>query len=213
MNAIERRLAGADGCNRVHFSDAQLAHLCQAFGVSVARYAPPAPPTLDQYPAPVTTRSTTKGEFVFRASTAAVDRMGDTIAVQGWQLGNFHRTGAPILWAHDSGSLPVGRGRAWKTGDALMVGVTFADTRMGQTVRGLVSQGFLRSVSVGFAPQRFELSRSRPGSIDFFEQELLEVSIVPVPANADATLVQMPEKSAAAKRRERELELVRLRQC
>jgi hypothetical protein len=50
--------------------------------------------------------------------------------------------------------------------------------------------GFLKSVSVGFIPKSFSFSNElgRAGGIDFASCELLEVSIVPVPANSACVL-------------------------
>ena len=52
------------------------------------------------------------------------------------------------------------------------------------------------------------LERRRPGGIDFIEQELMEFSIVSVPANAEA-LMELSAADKAQLRRMRELELIR----
>jgi hypothetical protein len=57
----------------------------------------------------------------------------------------------------------------------------FADTVF-QLIRG----GFLRATSVGFLPTKWKY---RSDGVDFEEQELLEFSVVPVPANPEALLV------------------------
>jgi hypothetical protein len=44
----------------------------------------------------------------FVISTDAVDRMGDTIAVDGWQLANY-RKNPVVLWAHDSYMHPIAK--------------------------------------------------------------------------------------------------------
>src|SRR5712671_4253397 len=56
----------------------------------------------------------------FVISTATVDRMRDSIAVDGWQYDNYMR--APVvLWCHDSSSPPVGKALSVsKTADALL---------------------------------------------------------------------------------------------
>jgi hypothetical protein len=51
-------------------------------------------------------------------------------------------------------------------------------------------------------------TKSRPGGIDFIEQELMEFSIVSVPANAEA-LMELSAADKAQLRRMRELELIR----
>ena len=57
--------------------------------------------TLDE-PADVVGRPRTK-RFCF--SDGSVDRMGDTIAPDGWDLADFNRNSV-ALWAHDSSAPP-----------------------------------------------------------------------------------------------------------
>jgi hypothetical protein len=61
----------------------------------------------------------------------------------------------------------------------------FADT-----IFRLLQGNFLRALSVGFKPWSWTLSTdpTRPGGLDFKKQELLEISVVPVPANANALM-------------------------
>lgn len=134
-----------------------------------------------------------KGEsanaFTFILSTDSVDRENDTISVSGWDTTNFLKGGSgPVLWAHDYSSLPVGKSSNVRVENGSLVGdVEFAGHPFAQTVRELVENGTLKSVSVGFRPKSFEINQER-GGFDFKEQELLEFSIVPVPANPDAVI-------------------------
>ena len=126
------------------------------------------------------------------ASTDDADRHGDTVALDGWQLDNYRRNPV-LLWAHDYGRPPIGRAsELWRDGHALVARMEFAPTRFAQEVEGLYRQGYQRGVSVGFRPVRFEERRDlRSGvllGIRFLEQELLEISAVPVPANGAALL-------------------------
>ncbi len=126
------------------------------------------------------------------ASTDDADRHGDTVALDGWQLDNYRRNPV-LLWAHDYGRPPIGRAsEVWRDGHALVARMEFAPTRFAQEVEGLYRQGYQRAVSVGFRPVRFEERRDlRTGAllgIRFLEQELLEISAVPVPANGAALL-------------------------
>ena len=126
------------------------------------------------------------------ASTDDADRHGDTVALDGWQLDNYRRNPV-LLWAHDYGRPPIGRAsEVWRDGHALVARMEFAPTQFAQEVEGLYRQGYQRGVSVGFRPVRFEERRDlRTGAllgIRFLEQELLEISAVPVPANGAALL-------------------------
>lgn len=126
------------------------------------------------------------------ASTGAVDRHGDTVAPDGWQL-DAYRANPVILWAHDYRQPAIGRAVAvWRDGPALLARLEFAPTEFARTVDTLYRQGYQRGVSVGFRPLRFAERRdARSGAflgIRFLEQELLEISAVPVPANGAALL-------------------------
>jgi hypothetical protein len=59
---------------------------------------------------------------------------------------------------------------------------------LAETIFRMVKAGYVKATSVGFLPIEWGWSKdkSRPFGIDFTKQELLEISIVPVPANANA---------------------------
>ena len=119
-------------------------------------------------------------------STSAIDRDGDTINQNGWELANFLKN--PVaLFAHDNRSLPVGMVANLRVeGGKLMGSVKMADMAanpLAESVLRLVKGGFLNAVSVGFSPIEFE--RTDTG-MRFIKQELLELSIVPIPSNPEA---------------------------
>jgi HK97 family phage prohead protease len=118
------------------------------------------------------------------------DRMGDKINVRGWETADFLRN--PVcLYAHQSDALPVGRVvNIFVSGDRLMGDIRFAPPEtyeFADTVLKLIDGGYLGSVSVGFLPLEFEFADDRRG-INFLRQTLLEISVVPVPANAHALI-------------------------
>lgn len=129
-----------------------------------------------------------EGIFTFRASTAAVDRQNEVIDQAGWRLDDYKRNPV-ILDSHRYGSIDdiLGRARRVEVGsEGLEVDVEFAPTSKGQMARELVEAGMLNTVSVGFR----SLSR-RPGSkagepMTHTGMELLEVSMVAIPANREA---------------------------
>lgn len=132
--------------------------------------------------------------FIF--SDSSVDRYGDTIDARGWAIEHF-MTNPVALFGHDSGTIEnvVGKAvRVWVEGDKLVGDIEFAEASVNpaaETVFQMVKAGYLNAVSVGFAPLEWTLTKdkSRPGGIDFKKQELLEISIVPIPANANALAV------------------------
>jgi len=146
-------------------------------------------------------RATDDGSRVitFCFSDGSVDRVGDTIDPYGWELSAF-KANPVCLWAHDSSSPPIGRViRTYISADRLMGQVQFASADVypfADQVYKLVKNGFINSVSVGFTPIEWEWADNRQGGIDFTRQELLEISVVPVPANSHA-LVESAVKSLA----------------
>ena len=132
-------------------------------------------------------------ELTFKISTAAVDRVGDTISVDGWDLSNFKKNPV-VLWAHDGGSLPVAKAtKIWADNNALHATAEFTPkglVRFNDIVFDLYKGGFLNAVSVGFLPHKwaFVEDKERPYGVDFQKQELLEFSAVPIPANPEALI-------------------------
>jgi HK97 family phage prohead protease len=137
----------------------------------------------------------------FVLSDGSVDRMGDVIDPYGWELTAF-RANPVVLFAHLSSEPPVGRMvRTFVANDRLMGDVEFASADVypfADQIYKLVVNGFIRACSVGFLPIEWQFSDDgdRQFGIDFKRQELLELSIVPVPANQNA-LVQAAVKSLA----------------
>ena len=125
-------------------------------------------------------------------STGDVDRHGDVVSPEGWRLESYRRNPV-VLWAHNYRQPAIGRAPAvWQEGQALLARIEFAPTEFAGQVVALYRDGYQRGVSVGFRPLRFEERRdARSGAflgIRFLEQELLEISAVPVPANRAALL-------------------------
>jgi HK97 family phage prohead protease len=140
--------------------------------------------------APVMRASSWDGRFRFVLSTGDVDRLNDRINPHGWRLESYRRNPV-VLLNHDATALPVARTAAIGVeGNALVATAEFPPRGVypvADQVRDLIEAGFLSAASVGFRPIRCEPNRER-GGIDFLEQELLEWSVVGVPANAAAML-------------------------
>lgn len=131
--------------------------------------------------------------FVF--SDGTVDRAGDTVDPNGWQLDNFNKN--PIaLFGHDSSNIDAVIGKAvnvGKVGNKLVGEIDFAGADVNpkaDMAYRMVAAGLLSAVSVGFLPLEFAWSsdKNRPYGIDFQKQELMEISLVPVPCNANALI-------------------------
>ena len=129
----------------------------------------------------------------FVASDETVDRYGDIIRASGWQLENF-RKNPVLLFGHQSGQLPVGKVDPIAVeGTRLIAHAEFTPEGMSgfaDTVWAMVDQGFVQAASVGFLPLAtpnpiFDADKHLTG-FEFIAQELLELSIVTVPANPNA---------------------------
>ena len=123
-------------------------------------------------------------------SDDSVDRYGDIINADGWSLANFRKN--PIaLFGHKS-DIPIGTWTHVRVeGNRLLAKLQLAaagTSHWVDTVRSLIEQRVLRACSVGFRDIKSEpLDPEKPwGAMRFLKSELVECSIVAVPANANA---------------------------
>lgn len=132
----------------------------------------------------------------FVASTANPDRYGDVVDQKGWDLRAYNRNPV-VLFNHNPAQMPIGKGKAYVENEQLMLEVEFDQKDdMAKTIEQKVRDGFINAVSVGFQPSKTIARSSLPAdhpyhgkSGSYFQaSELLEVSIVTIPANNEATL-------------------------
>ena len=156
-------------------------------------YAETANPVLKWHASGVAANAVAKeagGLVTFVLSTDDVDRHGDVVSADGWRLEAYLQNPV-LLWAHDYRHPAIGRAvSVWTEPHRLLAKMEFAPSAFAQEVAALYECGFQWGVSVGFRPIRWEERRdSRTGAylgLRYLEQELLEVSAVPVPANRRA---------------------------
>jgi HK97 family phage prohead protease/HK97 family phage major capsid protein len=131
-------------------------------------------------------------EFVL--SDESIDRMGDVIAADGWDLTNFNKN--PVaLFSHRS-DFPIGVWRNLRSdGKALRGHLELAPEGTSpriDEIRKLIDAGILKAVSVGFKPIKSVERKDDEGrwlGQHFLKQELVETSVVAVPANPNALVV------------------------
>lgn len=139
----------------------------------------------------------------FVASDETPDRVGDVIQVAGWNLTQYKRNPV-VLWGHDSNSMPpigksvnVRRGKGANGKAALLASIQFAPKEayeFADTVYQLTKAGYLNAVSVGFLPrdtkELTDKERTKLGmpsyGLMYTKADLLEISVVSVPANPSA---------------------------
>ena len=139
------------------------------------------------------THASTEGGREFVLSDETPDRMGDIVLSKGWELDNFKKN--PIaLFGHKS-DFPIGKWRDLRVEkNALRGHLELAPPGTSDRIdeiRKLVEADILRAVSVGFKPIE---TKPRPETKDnyglfFVRNELVETSLVSVPANPNALAV------------------------
>ena len=169
-------------------------------------------PVLDAPPAPGSDPGShpANRRRAFTISTARVDRENDTVAVAGWDLDAYRRNPV-VLWGHDGAAPPIGRCvEIGPDGDALRAVVEFVPFDVpvagpqAEMVMRLCATGFLSACSVGFRPLEWTVAEARMKdddwwpALDFQRQELLEFSVVTIPANPDALAIEDERRAATA---------------
>lgn len=125
------------------------------------------------------------------ASTASVDRYGDVVEQESWDLKKFKKN--PVILANHFYTVQnvIGKAIKIKVQDGkLVMTVKFAvnESELAASVWKLIVGGYLNAWSVGFIPKEFEDNKDdKTGKYirTLKNCELLEVSAVAVPANAD----------------------------
>jgi len=137
----------------------------------------------------------------FIGSDESIDRDGDTISIDGWDLSNYVKNPV-VLYAHDRFGLPVGKADVSidRLARQLIFDVKFPTIEelatdpanpsehalMVDAIYNMAKQGILNTVSVGFRGIEYEPTATGRA---YTRQELMEVSIVPIPANPNAVAV------------------------
>lgn len=134
--------------------------------------------------------------YWFVISDESRDRDGDVVVQSTMKMTNY-RKNPQVLFAHRYDTLPVGKGIEWKTdGSKTRMKIQFIPAGIDETadkVEKLVDLGYLKTVSIGFMVLKSEElteddKKGRP-EMSYgrrLHAELLEVSIVPIPSNANA---------------------------
>ena len=134
------------------------------------------------------------GQGAYRVTIAANDRARrpPELDLSGISTENYFKNPV-VMWAHDltgsspSGGLPIGRTLAldWVQGRGLVARFEFLDDDpFAQRVRNAWDKGFLRAASISWVP--LESGKTDDGGRRDTRADLLEWSIVPVPADPEA---------------------------
>ena len=133
--------------------------------------------------------------FEWTLTKKIVDRAGEVVLPGGIRIPKGKKD-IPILWLHGldqtKGDLPIGQMpvKSIFSNDKSVVGTIFFDDddMFAQSVVSKINKGMLDSGSIGFKPIKQDREAEVKGQTGrtIREWELLEFSIVPVPANAGA---------------------------
>lgn len=143
-----------------------------------------------------------KRQVTFCFSDNQVDRMGEIVDQSTWDTKSYD-TNPLILWGHDPSEpenvLGSGISLDLNKGGKSFVTAQFDDDdtnpKAGLVFRQLL-KGTLRCVSAGFIPHTIDTEEDTPVLKD---NELLEISIVPIPANPRAVALSLKEGSISRK--------------
>lgn len=139
-------------------------------------------------------------EVEFIISSEIKDRAGTRLLLDRWDLSNYNANGVVgyqhNVWGGGMCSDPdpdfmMGPGKAWKEDNLLLGSVKFEPESINPLAEKIfrkVLHGTLKSASVGFVETNEDKSFTdeKDGAFVFGGQELLEWSIVNIPANPDA---------------------------
>ena len=129
-----------------------------------------------------TKNNTVEGVF----SAQVEDRQGEIVVQSGWLLDNYLKNPI-VLWAHKSDEPPIAK--------MLEIGVNAGTNQLegkmqfavseypfAQTIFNLIVGGYQKAFSAGFINNKYEIDQEND-KVYLLENELLEMSVVPVPAN------------------------------
>jgi len=132
------------------------------------------------------------GIYEVMISTESTDRQGDIVRASGGKFENYLKNPV-VLLGHDYSDLPIAKTLEIGVIPGIGIQAKFQFPENGlyekaDTTRKLWDAGFLNAASIGFSPLKsINLDPNKPwGPQDYIEWELLEWSIVTVPANQDA---------------------------
>lgn len=146
-------------------------------------------------------------DFVF--SDNSVDRYGEIVDQASWDVKNYEKNPV-ILWGHNPSEAQnvIGTGgniRLNQSGKSLIT-AQFDDDDHASLIFNKIKKGILRTVSAGFIPHTLEFENDVPVLKD---NELLEVSVVAIPANPNA--IALDYKAGEMKKKDAEFLITSMR--
>jgi HK97 family phage prohead protease len=132
-----------------------------------------------------------QGIFEAMITTEATDRTGDIVRAHGADIANYMMNPV-VMWAHDYTQPPIGKTLSIEViaGTGLKARFQFPPVgtyEHADTIHRLWAGGFINATSIGFQPKQGKgINGDTVDGREFDAWELLEFSIVPIPANQEA---------------------------
>lgn len=128
------------------------------------------------------------GDGVFEAivTTPQKDRTGENIITEGVDPSTWQKTGMPVLYGHDYSGLPIGKGLDFtqmKNKFKSRFQLAVEEYPFAATVAAMIKGGYLNAVSIGGIVKKWS-----EDYLTIVEMEMVEFSVVPIPANANALI-------------------------
>jgi len=138
---------------------------------------------------PVSIKALKDNQIEAIIATDTIDRSGEILEIDGVDLKQYKKN-TVVLWAHDYSSIPIAKTISIKKQNGQIIAkMEFnADDDFAMKVYNAIKNGFLSAFSIGFIPTDGTWDEKING-YRWTKSEMLEYSVVPVPANAEA-LVQ-----------------------
>lgn len=142
---------------------------------------------------------TERRTFSGMATTPSPDRVGDIVDPRGARFKNP----LSLLLFHDT-HLPVGTAKfGTPTDEGIPFEASIPDVAEPGTLKDRVDEAWhsvkyqiIRGVSIGFRAMENGIELLKTGGLKFTDYEVLELSLVPVPANAEATITAIKSLDA-----------------
>jgi len=137
------------------------------------------------------------------ATSPTTDRVGDVVE----SLGVRFKNPMPLLWQHDA-KKPVGWVRFGKANkDGIPFEAEIANIEEPGTLKDRVDEAWqsvraklVTAVSIGFRAVNNQVEMIKGGGIRWLETEVMELSLVTIPANPDATITSIKQYDQAQMR-------------
>lgn len=145
---------------------------------------------------PGLTKQLADGVFEAIVTTSGIDRHGEVIVTDGIVTDAYMKNPV-VLYGHDYWALPIGKAlkiTQQKNKIKVQFQLAIEEYDFAATVASLIKGGYLNAVSLGGVVLKWSEDYR---TIE--EMEMVEFSVVPVPANADALITARSLEAAAGK--------------